>query len=360
MMSGRRGSIANTVIQGAISALLQNPEDELISEDAAGDAKTPTTLRREKLGVVRNTVLNATAATPRTRTLQYIYVRQVGKGRFGPVYKATTAPDNKKYPGAVVAVKVISRSDGGAHVVERGARELSLLQELTRHPHPNVVRLLDHQEDEETGELQIVMEYMCWTLKHALASMPSDKRLPRYKAKLYAYQLCRALSHIHGHHICHRDLKPSNILLDPSTDLIKVADFGESKKMTVDGGRSATYIAQRIYRAPEVILDNGLYNHKVDIWALGCIVYETLTSKVLFDGKNQPDQLVQIFKIRGTPSDVIRPAPPRPAPPRPTPPHPTPPSIPALLLFLHSCSMSFRRPAHQHARVHGLMHAAIL
>jgi serine/threonine protein kinase len=70
--------------------------------------------------------------------------------------------------------------------------------------------------------------------------------------KFYAYQMFRSLAYLEGVGICHRDIKPQNILVDPSTYMLKVCDFGSAKKL-VKGEPNVSYICSRYYRAPELI-----------------------------------------------------------------------------------------------------------
>lgn len=63
------------------------------------------------------------------------------------------------------------------------------------------------------------------------------------------------------------------------------------------------YISTRWYRAPECLLTDGYYGYKMDIWGIGCVIFEVLTLSPLFPGKNEKDQIERIHRIMGTPSD---------------------------------------------------------
>jgi len=80
--------------------------------------------------------------------------------------------------------------------------------------------------------------------------------------KLYMYQLLRSLAYIHSVGICHRDIKPQNLLLNPSTGVLKLCDFG-SAKILVAGEPNVSYICSRYYRAPELIF--GATNYTTNI-----------------------------------------------------------------------------------------------
>ena len=90
----------------------------------------------------------------------------------------------------------------------------------------------------------------------------------------------------------HRDIKPQNLLVDPSCHILKICDFGSSKKYKEDDA-SVAYITSRYYRAPELILACSDYTEKIDIWAIGCIFAEFLTLRPVFPGKTEGSQLIE-------------------------------------------------------------------
>lgn len=100
--------------------------------------------------------------------------------------------------------------------------------------------------------------------------------MPILQVKLYMYQLLRSLAYIHSVGICHRDIKPQNLLLNPSTGVLKLCDFG-SAKILVAGEPNVSYICSRYYRAPELIF--GATNYTTSIGALLPLVlsYSELT-----------------------------------------------------------------------------------
>jgi serine/threonine protein kinase len=75
-------------------------------------------------------------------------------------------------------------------------------------------------------------------------------------------QLFRSLAYIHSLGICHRDIKPQNLLLDPSTGILKLCDFGSAKHL-VRGEPNVSYICSRYYRAPELIFGAIDYTTKI-------------------------------------------------------------------------------------------------
>ena len=88
-------------------------------------------------------------------------------------------------------------------------------------------------------------------------------------------QICKGLKDIHNNKIIHRDLTPDNIFIDKNNK-IKIGDFGISKISTILNKYTKTKVGKDNYAAPE-ILKGTEYNNKVDIYSLGCIIYELFT-----------------------------------------------------------------------------------
>lgn len=86
--------------------------------------------------------------------------------------------------------------------------------------------------------------------------------MPMLEVKLYIYQLFRSLAYIHSQGICHRDIKPQNLLLDPTTGILKLCDFG-SAKILIENEPNVSYICSRYYRAPELIFGATNYTTKI-------------------------------------------------------------------------------------------------
>jgi serine/threonine protein kinase len=150
--------------------------------------------------------------------------------------------------------------------------------------------------------LNLVLEFIPDTLYKVTRHYNSLRQAPPMMiVKLYVYQMCRSLAHLHALGICHRDIKPQNLLVDSRSHILKLCDFGSSKAL-VAGEPSVAYICSRYYRAPELIFGATDYTCAIDMWSAGCVFAELLLGHPMFPGETGVDQLVEIIKILGTPT----------------------------------------------------------
>jgi glycogen synthase kinase 3 beta len=146
------------------------------------------------------------------------------------------------------------------------------------------------------------MDYIPETVYRVMRHYVKMKQgVPKLLVKLYAYQMFRSLAYIHAMGICHRDIKPQNLLVDPSTHILKLCDFGSAKRL-IKGEPNVSYICSRYYRAPELIFGCTDYTPAIDVWSVGCVIAELLLGQPLFPGESGVDQLVEIIKVLGTPT----------------------------------------------------------
>ena len=154
----------------------------------------------------------------------------------------------------------------------------------------------EHQEE----FLSLVLEWMPTSVDRILKE-PSHVPLALIQKAMMHF--ARALEYLHGQGICHRDIKPHNLLLDANSGLVKLCDFGCSKRLKT-GESNIQYICARYYRAPEIVLSWAHYGTAIDLWSAGCVLGELLMGKPLFPGKNSIDQLARIIKVLGTPTST--------------------------------------------------------
>jgi len=126
--------------------------------------------------------------------------------------------------------------------------------------------------------------------------------LPENRVKYYMYQLIKSIDHMHRNGIFHRDIKPENILL--SEDHVKLADFGSCRGI-YSKQPYTEYISTRWYRAPECLLTDGYYGYKMDLWGVGCVLFEVISLFPLFPGNDEVDQVHKIHNICGSPNKEL-------------------------------------------------------
>jgi serine/threonine-protein kinase PRP4 len=96
--------------------------------------------------------------------------------------------------------------------------------------------------------------------------------------------------------ILHADLKPDNILVNESRSMLKICDLGSASDAS--DNEITPYLVSRFYRAPEIILGMP-YDFAIDIWSVGCTLYELYTGKILFVGRSNNQMLRSIMECRG-------------------------------------------------------------
>ncbi|XP_077210359.1 cell division control protein 2 homolog D-like [Tasmannia lanceolata] len=234
----------------------------------------------------------------------YEKLEKVGEGTYGKVYRA-----KEKATGKIVALKKTRLHEDDEGVPPTTLREVSLLRMLSIDPH--IVRLLDlkqGQNKEGKTVLYLVFEYMDTDLKKYIRNVrATGQMIPAKTVKGLMYQLCKGVAFCHGHGVLHRDLKPHNLLMDRKTMMLKIADLGLSRAFTIPLKKYTHEILTLWYRAPEVLLGATHYSTPVDVWSVGCIFAELVTTRALFQGDSELQQLLHIFRLLGTPNEEVWP-----------------------------------------------------
>lgn len=231
-------------------------------------------------------------ATGEYREMAYTQCKIVGNGSFGVVFQTKLSPS-----GEDAAIKRVLQDKRFKN------RELQIMR-IVRHPNIVELKAYYYSNGERKDEvfLNLVLEFVPETVYRASRYFSKMKTtMPILEVKLYIYQLFRSLAYIHSQGICHRDIKPQNLLLDPSTGVLKLCDFG-SAKILVENEPNVSYICSRYYRAPELIFGATNYTPKIDVWSTGCVMAELMLGQPLFPGESGIDQLVEIIKVLGTPT----------------------------------------------------------
>jgi cyclin-dependent kinase 1 len=218
----------------------------------------------------------------------------LGQGAYGKVFKV-----KHRTTGLISAMKELENTEDG--IEQTTLREISALQELQGHP--NIVTLQNIIMD--IPKTLLILDYLPTDLEQFLGSIPSGKHLDPYLVKKFLFQLADGTNFCHSRRILHRDLKPSNLLVDPDRAIIKIADFGIARLFHVPVRTYSPEVVTLWYRAPELLLTSDRYSTGVDIWSIGVILTALCNKQPLFRGDSDIGQLIEIFKILGTPTEDV-------------------------------------------------------
>lgn len=216
---------------------------------------------------------------------QFEFIRQIGKGSYGEVTLQRHKKDRKQYVLKRINLKKASKRE--QHAAEQEAKLLSKLK------HPNIVTYKDSFQGKD-GYLHIAMQFCeggdLYTKLKEQKGVPLEER----QVVEWFVQIAMALQYMHERNILHRDLKTQNIFLTKSK-IIKVGDLGIARVLESSSDMATTLIGTPYYMSPE-LFSNKPYNHKSDVWALGCCVYEMATLKHAFNAKDMNSLVYKILK----------------------------------------------------------------
>jgi len=217
---------------------------------------------------------------------EYLIMRKLGEGSFGEVSLAV-----HKMNKQMVAIKFLKKpATVDAFGLDRFFSEAETLKHLH---HKNIVEIINCFTLKDM-QVAFVMEYLeGGTL---LEYVQNKRRLAEDEARIFFSQIVDAISHCHANKVIHCDLKLENILLKSKDSLdIKIIDFGIAGlkthfKSDVDGG-SLHHMAPEVLSRKKKDLHSG-----IDIWAMGCILYEMLCGKWAFVGEDKKKMIENICK----------------------------------------------------------------
>ncbi|MFL5481978.1 MAG: protein kinase domain-containing protein [Gemmatimonadaceae bacterium] len=208
---------------------------------------------------------------------RYEIGREIGQGAFATVYLAKDSRHERQ-----VAVKVLNVDHGTESGEVRFAREIGMLARLQ---HPNILPL--HDSGHVESLFYYLMPYVSGeTLR---ARIHRERRLAIDAAAQICCESADALSYAHAQGIIHRDIKPENILLSGGHAVI--ADFGIARAIDLAGVQTLTRTGMGgpgtpAYMSPEQLLGDRELDGRSDIYSLGCVLFEMLTGKPPFSGKD--------------------------------------------------------------------------
>jgi len=228
----------------------------------------------------------------------YRITEKLGEGGMGEVYRARDLQLDRE-----VAVKILPGSvSDNPESLARFKREAKTLAAVN---HPGIATVFGlHEQD---GTRFMAMEFVPGS---DLSQRLSKRALPIRDALEFAMQIAEALEAAHEQGIIHRDLKPQNLMVT-SDGKIKVLDFGlaraitrrtisaddePSPTITVALTRPGTIMGTPAYMSPEQVQGEDV-DARSDIWAFGAVLYEMLTGKMAFVGKNVTETMYKVTQI---------------------------------------------------------------
>ncbi|KAL8779209.1 MAG: hypothetical protein Q9213_007055 [Squamulea squamosa] len=220
---------------------------------------------------------------------RYHVQSNLGRGMFSGVVRAT---DQKS--GKLAAIKIIRNNES---MKKAGLKEVDILQKLANadpEDKKHLVRL--ERIFEHKGHLCMVFENLSINLREVLKKFGRDVGINLKAVRAYAQQMFLGLGLLRKCNVLHADLKPDNVLVNESRNVLKICDLGSASDASEN--EITPYLVSRFYRAPEIIL--GIpYDFGIDVWSIGCTLFELYTGKILFTGRSNNQMLRAIMECRG-------------------------------------------------------------
>ncbi|KAH6899170.1 CMGC/DYRK/PRP4 protein kinase [Coprinopsis sp. MPI-PUGE-AT-0042] len=225
----------------------------------------------------------------------------LGKGMFAQVVRCRVLKDehgvdivSPEGAGEEVAIKIIRCQET---MYKAGLKEAQILQKLRAldpEDKKHLVRL--ERTFEHRGHLCLVFENMSMNLREVVKRFGKDVGLNIRAVRAYAHQLFLALGLLKKANVMHADIKPDNILVNEQKTQLKLCDLGSASDASEND--ITPYLVSRFYRAPEIILGVP-YDPSLDMWSIGCTLYELYTGKILFPGRSNNQMLRLMMELKG-------------------------------------------------------------
>ncbi|KAF7791035.1 hypothetical protein EIP86_001994 [Pleurotus ostreatoroseus] len=213
---------------------------------------------------------------------RYQVFSSLGKGMFANVVKARVLQGDIGEAGGEVAIKIVRCQESIATRYRAGLKEVQILNKLKQ---------ADPEDKKHIVRLERTMN-----LRDVVKRFGKDVGLNIRAVRAYAHQLFLAMSLLRKCNIMHADIKPDNILVNEAKNLLKLCDLGSASDASEND--ITPYLVSRFYRAPEIILGVP-YDPALDIWSIGCTLYELYTGKILFPGRSNNQMLLLMMELKG-------------------------------------------------------------
>ncbi|KAI5956938.1 IPL1 [Candida jiufengensis] len=219
----------------------------------------------------------------------------LGKGKLGKVYCA-----KHKQSGLPIALKIMSKKELISMKLEKNFKREVEIQSCLYHQ--NITHLYTWFHD--SINVYLVLEFSLYGELYQL--LKTKKKFDNILASYYIYQIVQALKYLHSKNIIHRDLKPENIMLN-FNNIVKLSDFGwsvytktkiekQEKLLAIGSNKRNTICGTMDYLPPEMI-EQKSHDYKVDLWALGILIYEFLIGKPPFEENDKNATYKRILKV---------------------------------------------------------------
>ena len=277
------------VLAGAFRNLLGDLKEKQALVDFLSAGDTAKTVQLQAMSATAEQRIEQGGLVPGNRFAGRYEVKEIlGEGGMGTVFKAVDGE-----LGEVIAIKTL-RTQFLAQdptALDRFRSEIRLARKIS---HRNVVRT--HDIGENSGVYYITMEFV--EGKSLKELIKARRRLPLGVTLSVGKQLARALEVAHDMGVIHRDIKPQNMVVEPD-GVLKVMDFGiarmASRKPESGVTQQGMIVGTPEYMAPEQVT-GGEVDHRVDIYAAGCVLYECVTGRPPFQAETAYQLIAKLLE----------------------------------------------------------------
>jgi eukaryotic-like serine/threonine-protein kinase len=230
---------------------------------------------------------------------RYQLEREIGRGAMGVVYLGRDTAINR-----LVAIKAIPLASefSDSELAEARTRFFREAETAGRLNHPNIVTIYD--VGEERGLAYIAMEYLKG--RHLSEYATSSTLMEPRKVLDLMARTAQALGFAHKQQVVHRDIKPANIMYDPSTDVLKITDFGIARLTGAGSTRTGIVLGTPSFMSPEQLEGRTVTGHS-DLFSLGVSLFQLLTGQLPFVADSMTALMQQIAEAPHPPLRAYRP-----------------------------------------------------